>query len=107
MLFMGKSIYGTGLLTAGLALAGVALYFGFRRNVIGASVTALVLVSVMLFMRDLVRVAYVKPWFEVANLPVTPEYSPLIFFLVLFAVGLGLIGYMLKLVFRCPKEVSE
>lgn len=107
MLFMGKSFYGTGLLTTGLILAGLALYFGARRHVVGASVTALVLVSVMIFIRDLVRVAYLKPWFEVSRLPVSPEFSPLIFFLVVFAVGLGLIGYMLKLVFRCPKEVSE
>ena len=107
MLFMGGSVYGTALLTAGLILAGVALYFGFRRRLIGASATALVLVTVMVFMRDLVRVAYLKPWFELSQLEVRPEYSPLVFFLVMLALGLGLIGYMLKLVFRCPREVSE
>ncbi|MDY0222410.1 MAG: hypothetical protein RBR67_14850 [Desulfobacterium sp.] len=107
MLFMGGSAYGTGLLTAGLLLAGVALYCGVRRRPIGASATALVLIVVMVFMRDLVRIAYLKPWFELSHLEVRPEYSPLIFFLVIFAVGLGMIGYMLKLLFRSPGEVSE
>lgn len=107
MLFMGKSMYGTTLLTVGLVLSGMALYFGVKRRPIATSVSALVLVIVMVFMRDLVRVAYLKPWFELSHLQVIPEYSPLMFFLVTFAVGLGMIGYMLKLVFRCPKEVSE
>lgn len=107
MLFMGRSDYGTALLMTGLVLAGIALYFGVKRRPIAASVSALALVIVMVFMRDLVRVAYLKPWFELSELQVVPEYSPLVFFLVIFAVGLGMIAYMLKLVFKNPEEVTK
>lgn len=107
MLFMGGSGYGTILLLLGLILAGVALYFGYRKQLINASVATLVLLVVMILMRDLVRVAYLKPYFQLSDLTVQPEYSPMIFFLVVFVAGLALIGYMLKLAFGCRKEVTK
>jgi hypothetical protein len=60
----------------------------------------------MVLMRDLVRTGYLAPYFSLSELQVTPEYSPLIFFLVVFALGLALVGYMLKLVFASRKEVK-
>lgn len=107
LLFMGGSGYGTSLLLLGLVLAGVALYFGYSRQPINASVSTLALLVVMILMRDLVRVAYLKPYFQLSDLVVRPEYSPLIFFLVVFAGGLALIGFMLKLAFGCRKEVTK
>lgn len=104
--FMGRSGYGTILLLIGLVLAGLMLYAGYRRRVIMASAVALVLMVVMVLMRDLVRFAYLKPYFHPADLTVTPEYSPFIFFLVVFVAGLVLVGYMIKLALGCKKEVA-
>ena len=107
MVFMGGSSYGTILLLLGLVLGFVALYTGYKKQVIMASIITLVTIIAMIFMRDLVRIAYLEPYFQLSDLVVEPEYSPLIFFLVTFAIGLALIGYMLKLAFGCRKEVSK
>lgn len=104
-LLLGKSFYGTGLLLAGIVLAGTALYFGIRQRLIPCVLTTLTLLITMIFIRDFVRITYLKPYFEVSDLAVRPEYSPMIFFLAVFAFGLALIGYMLKLAFGCRKEV--
>ncbi len=107
MAFMGGSAYGTGLLVIGIVLAAAALYFGHKKNLMAASGTALILLVIMILIRDLVRILYLQPYFTVSDLAVKPEYSPLIFFLVVFIAGLGMIAYMLKLAFNCRKEVSK
>jgi hypothetical protein len=61
----------------------------------------------MIFMRDLVRRFYLNPYFKLPDLVVEPQYSPLIFFLVTFAVGIVMIVYLLKLAFGCRKEVTK
>ncbi len=107
MSFMGGSAYGTVLLTLGIILALTALYFGYQGKLIAASGSTLILLTIMILMRDLVRIVYLKPYFSMADLSVKPEYSPLIFFLVVFVAGLAMIWYMLKLAFNCRKEVSK
>ena len=107
MQFMGQNAYGTGLLLIGIILAFVVLYLGHKKQLILTCIGTLVLLTVMILIRDLVRVVFLKPYFQNSDLVVMPEYSPLIFFLVVFAIGLALIGYMLKLAFGCRKEVTK
>ena len=107
MVFMGGSAYGTGLLLLGIILGFVVLYCGYKRMVLVSSVITLIALIDMIFMRDLVRIAYLEPYFQLSDLAVEPQYSPLIFFLATFALGLGMIAYMLKLAFGCRKEVSK
>lgn len=107
MMFMGRSAYGTGMLLLGIVLAVAALYFGYTRKLVSTCICTLVLLIDMIFMRDLVRVAYLKPYFQLSDITVKPEYSSMIFFLVIFVAGLAMIGYMLKLAFGCRKEVTK
>ncbi len=107
MVFMGGSACGTVLLLLGTILGFVVLYFGYKKRVVVSSVITLVTLIVMVFMRDLVRIAYLKPYFRLPDLVVEPQYSPFIFFLVIFAIGLALVGYMLKLAFGCRQEVEK
>ncbi len=106
MLFMGGSAYGTALLMLGFVLTFVALYLGHKRQVVKTSVVTLLLLIIMVLMRDLVRTGFLAPYYSLSDLQVVPEYSPLIFFLVVFAGGLALVGYMLKLALECRKEVK-
>ncbi|MDD2558238.1 MAG: hypothetical protein RBR43_05685 [Desulfuromonadaceae bacterium] len=106
MLLMGGSAFGTVLLVLGLVLTFVALYLGHKRRVIKSSVVTLLLLVVMVLMRDLVRTGSLAPYFSLSDLQVIPEYSPLIFFLVIFAAGLALVAYMLRLALECRKEVK-
>jgi len=60
----------------------------------------------MTIARDLARVAYLRPYVNLADLPVTPQYSPFILFLIFLAGGLCLVYWMLKTVFSA-KEVQS
>ena len=53
-------------------------------------------ILLMVFMRDLLRVAYLKPWFSLSNLQVESSWSPFLIFLLSFVGGLALVGWMLK-----------
>ncbi len=105
--FLGGNTYATLLLISGVLLALVALYHGHRQRLIATGVTALLLLVTMILLRDLVRVFSLQPYFHPSDLTTHNEYSPLIFFLAVFVIGLTLIGYLLKLAFSCRKEVTK
>jgi len=107
MIFMGGSVLGTGLLVIGLLLTLGLLHFGYRQRVIATCVVTLVVMIVMVLMRDLVRTAYLQPYFSLGDLEVVPQYSPLIFFLLVLVGGLALIAYMIRLALNCGKEVTK
>jgi len=58
----------------------------------------------MVLTRDLVRQAFLAPYFSPADLEVVPQYAPLLVFILCLAIGLTLIAYMLWLAARAGKE---
>jgi hypothetical protein len=95
----------TGVLIAVLLLTGIilgllAVIYSLQGRVRPALYTALPAVLIMILMRELVRVAYLSPYFSLADLKVVPQYSPMLTFLAIFAAGLVLVGWMLKLAWR-------
>jgi len=105
LLFLGGSRLGTLLFFSGLAGAGAALYFGFNKRVWPSAGTVVFTVVVMVLIRDMVRTAYLEPYFALSDLKVETQYSPMILFLITLMAGIGLIGYMLKLATKRKKEV--
>ena len=105
LLFLGGSSFATLLFFSGLTGAGTALFFGFNKRVWPSAGALVFTVVVMVLMRDMVRTAYLKPYFALSDLKVEPQYSPMIIFLVTLIAGIGLIGYMLKLATK-QREVS-
>ncbi|PIE61268.1 MAG: hypothetical protein CSA29_04215 [Desulfobacterales bacterium] len=104
MLFMGGGILHTILLSLGLVLSIGAMAVAMKKNVWGTVWLTLAVVLDMVLMRDLLRKAYLAPYFSPSDLNVVPDYSPLVLFLLSFAVGLALIAYMLKLAASAGKE---
>lgn len=96
LLFMGSSMPHTTLLVISLGLTALTLVFGIYQKVMAAAGTALVLIFSMIIMRDMVRTAYLSPFFQVSDLTVIPQYSPLIFFLVSLAVSAGIVVYVIR-----------
>jgi len=83
-----------------ISLVNARLY-----KVLPAAGWALVTVFLMVLARDFVRLAYLQPYFSLADLPVKPQYSPFIIFLIM-AAGVGyLVWWMLKKVWSI-KEVK-
>ncbi|MEA1968871.1 MAG: hypothetical protein U9N77_11720 [Thermodesulfobacteriota bacterium] len=104
MLFLGADILRTSLLVIGIVCVLCALFFAVKRNVWATFGAALSTITIMVLMRDLLRMTWLKPYFSPASLKVVPEYSPMILFLVSFAAGLVVIFYMLKIAATAGKE---
>jgi len=104
LLFLGGSSFATLLFFSGLTCAGAALFFGFNKRVWPSAGAVVFTIIVMVLMRDMVRTAYLKPYFALSDLKVEPQYSPMILFMVTLIAGIGLIGYMLKLATKRKKE---
>ncbi len=109
-LFMGKDVFATALFTIGLIGAVAALVFGFRNAIRSCTAAAVFTVVVMTIMRDLVRRAYLKPYFSISSLKVEPQYTPLILFLAALIAGLFTVAYMIRLMLKnrsAPRNPEE
>lgn len=78
----------------------VSLVLALGRRVRAAGLATLLTIVFMVVVREVVRVQYLAPSFSVAELPVAPQYSPLLVFLLFFCGGIGLVWYMVRLVNR-------
>ncbi len=97
LLFMGHNMPATVIFLATFAFAAMSLLFGVYRKIGAATGSLLCLVFLMVLMRDIVRTAYLKPFFEISQLIVLPQYSPFIFFLASLAVSLAVVSYVIRL----------
>jgi len=88
------------LLVVAIILGAFSVIYSLQARVMPTLYTVLAAIFVMLLVRDLVRVAYLRPYFSLADLEVVPQYSPLLLFLVIFVAGLALIGWMARLAWR-------
>ncbi len=103
-LFMGGSPFGSALLILGLGTGIYAVVMAFQKKVRPATVLLVITVLLMALMREVVRTGYLDGVYHPRDLAVETQMSPLIFFLAVFAVGLGCVAYMLKLAARAGKE---
>jgi di/tricarboxylate transporter len=93
-------------LLAGITAAILALIYGWQRRVRHAAGAILVTIICMVTVRELVRRQTLAPWFSTSDLEVVPQYSPLILFLLIFAAGLYLVWWMIRLVLPADKEIQ-
>jgi hypothetical protein len=84
------------ILLGSLALKPSALvHVGFAMS--------LVTLFLMVCLRYLLRLAYLKPYVNLGALAVRPQIGVIVLFLLLFVGGLATVGYMLWLVARSGK----
>jgi len=94
-------------LIAGITAAILSVIYGLRHQVRHAAAAVVGAIIFMVAVRELVRRQTLAPWFSTSDLAVTPQYSPLLLFLLLFAAGLYLIWYMIKLVLPADKPTTN
>ncbi len=92
------------LLLIGIAAGITAIINGLRGKVIRAATYILAAILSMIIMRELLRAAYLKQYFDPADLQVTSQYSPMILFFLVLGGGIYLIIWMLKLVYKSSQE---
>lgn len=103
-LFMGGNLVATIAFGAGFLLAIGALLTGFLKKVWLSVILTVGTLLMMAVMREFVRYGYVREYFTPGQLKVNPEIGSLILFLVTFVIGIGCVGYMLKLAANAGKE---
>jgi len=104
--FMGDATPNTVFFVLGLAGAAASLSFGFARRIWPATAAAVATVFIMAILRDMVRGEFLKPVFQPSDLKVAAQYSPMIVFLIVLILGLGLVAYMLHLAANSGKEAE-
>lgn len=82
----------------GIVTAIFSLIYGMTHRVRPAVYSLLASLFCMVLVREFARRLTLAPWFTTSDLEVVPQYSPLFVFLIVFAGGLGLIWYMIRLV---------
>jgi len=95
-------------LVIGISTALLAAIYSLRFRVMPALSRILGSIFSMILVREFLRVAYLAPYFSLTDLKIATAYSPLILFLLFFASGLVLIGWMLKTTWKTyqKKEVQ-
>jgi hypothetical protein len=94
--FMGGDLFATVLLVLGILLALAALVLAFLGKFWPTFWHVLALTLVMVMTRLAVRDLYIGQLFNVADLPLKPQYDVLILFGVVLAAGLAAVVYMVR-----------
>ena len=106
-MFMGQHPYATLLFALGIIGTIISLILGFKNKVWPCTVVTLITIALMVLMRDQLRLAYLKPYFHPSMLETAPQYGPFFLFLISLVIGILMIGFMLKLVFKDKQEVPS
>ncbi len=104
LMFMGGESLHTAIFMLGLAGVALSLTFSFKGRLWPTVGSLLGTVVFMVLMRDLVRQAYLDPYFHPSEVSVDPQYLPLYLFIIILIIGLVVVGYMLKLAYEAKRE---
>lgn len=105
--FVGGDWLATSLFIGALIGSFYCIKFGNRERLWPATAAMATTILLMVLVRDLARQAYLAPYFHPADLPVAPQYSPMLLFLLILVLGLGIVAYMLRLGWQSTKEVQQ
>ena len=86
-------------LTVAIVLTAGSLHFFFKRKFVGAATMLFVSIFGMVITRHYLRMVRLQEYFEPSSLPVNPQWSVFVVFLICFVLAIGLIWYMLRLFF--------
>ncbi len=87
-------------LFSGIILAGAAMLFAYKHKPVPTVTCTISTIILMILVRDMLRTAYLRPYFSPSDLSIQPAYSPFFIFLIAFIGGILLIIWMLKLVLQ-------
>ena len=80
--FLGGDGLATGMLLAGVCLAGAALIQGVRGRTGAAALFTVAAILAMVVVREFVRMFALAPEYSPARLPVAAQYGPFVMFLI-------------------------
>jgi len=95
LLFMGGDPAATAVFALGTILSLVVVVAGGSRKVWLCASLVVPLMYLMSYLRDVVRTAYLQPYFSVGSLPVVPQYGAMSMFLIALLGGLVTVVWMI------------
>ena len=98
-LMVGNRLY-TVFLLAGIAAGVAVMVTAFLGKPVATGVLLVATVVFMAINRANLRSLYLEKFFDPASLKLSPQYSLLTLFLLIFVIGLGAVAYMLKSAFK-------
>ena len=105
-LFIGGSAYATTLLALGVLMAiGLLAHAVMGKFRIAAIILAPTVV-VMVLMRDVIRTSALSKVFSESAMKVEPQYGPMALFLAAFAVGIGVLAWMVRTGLKADKAAG-
>jgi len=93
-------------LTLSILLSAGSLHFFFTKRFLPAGLMLSVSLLGMVIMRHYVRLLELSDQFDPATIPVKPQWSVFLVFVIFFVIALGLLWYMLKLFFDKKQSAS-
>ncbi len=97
---MGGNTLETVVFVIALLSILLALVFSWKKNLKLTAISGLTALLFMSFVRDFVRQGYLKDYFSPSSLKVVSDYSPLIFFLVIFVIGIFVAYWLIRKAFE-------
>ncbi|MBZ5561436.1 MAG: hypothetical protein LAP13_03345 [Acidobacteriia bacterium] len=98
-MFLGGDRLATALLVIAVVLAMLAMVAA-KRSLAAACVAIVGTLSLMAVIRHLVRVAYLRPYFDPRTLPVQGQWFVFVLFALLLVGGLATVAWMLRAFFH-------
>ncbi|MDD2337139.1 MAG: hypothetical protein PHD01_11240 [Geobacteraceae bacterium] len=95
LLFMGRDIIATVVFAVGMILAVIVVVAGGSRKVWLCAWLVVPLMFFMSYLRDVVRTAYLQPYFSPVALPVVPQFGAIAMFLIALLAGLVTVAWMM------------
>jgi hypothetical protein len=102
--FMGQNLFYTIVLFLGILLAIGAIISAFLGKLLPTFIHLVALIIVMVITRTNLRSLYLEDVFTLDKLTLSPQYGVMALFFVIFAIGLVVVGYMLKLTFGAEER---
>jgi hypothetical protein len=96
LIFMGGNLLATICFTVALLAVAMMLVTAWKKRLWPTFWLALTVVFLMTFLRAWLRAGYLQEVFNLGQLQVVPEYSPMWFFFAILLLGLICIAWMLK-----------
>ncbi|OEU62348.1 MAG: hypothetical protein BA870_01885 [Desulfuromonadales bacterium C00003094] len=103
---LGGSPLATLLITAALVLVTALLVNAFQQRVLTSLALLVPLVCCMVSLRAWLRSAFLQPHFTLDQLQVSPQYSPLLIFLIVLLFGSSVIGWLIYQATKAARQSS-
>jgi hypothetical protein len=94
------------LVMVSLVLTLGAMHFFFKKKFVPAALMLFVSLVSMVTIRHLLRLIVLEGEFDPGTIPVSPQWSVFVMFLVCFVVMIGAVWYMLKLFFGDRRQAA-